>query len=63
MRADLGQLASSEVWRGLGGSGEATVNQGVQGDQRGQQLTLTDRETKRGFNSNKPTHRSENVRA
>lgn len=47
MGADLGQLASSEVWRGLWRRGEATMNECVEGDQGGQQLILTQRETER----------------
>ena len=40
--ADLGQLASGEVRGGLGGGGEATLNTRVQGDQRHQQVILTE---------------------
>lgn len=44
MGADLGQLSSSEVLRGLGGRGEAAMNKRVQGDEGGQQLVLTQKE-------------------
>lgn len=43
--ANLGQLAPCEVCRGLRGCGEATMNKSVQGDQGGQQLILTQRDT------------------
>lgn len=45
MRAELGQLAGCEVGRGLRCRGEAAVDSGVQGDDGGQQVTLTHRET------------------
>lgn len=45
--ADLGQLACCELRRGLRGRGEAAMNKRVQGDQGGQQLVLTQRETER----------------
>lgn len=42
MGTDLGQLACCEVWRGLGGRGEAVLNTRTQGDQRDQQLILSE---------------------
>lgn len=63
MGADFGQLASSEVCRGLWGSGEAAMNDCVQGDQRGQQLILihSNGDRKQGFiNTNSHTNDQEN---
>lgn len=47
MGANFGQLAGGEVCRRLWGCGEAIMNMRVQGDEGGQQLVLTQRETER----------------